>query len=93
MTKKEFIELTKDIPDDFDIVFRTNSERLDCCLPLEKEHICFETYCTNMPHYDDYPRGWFNEEKAPILHYKKAIVLEAIPYDYLENKYFIHIAI
>ena len=91
MTKKEFIELTKDVPDDWDIVFRTNSERLDMCLPLKAKHISIETQCVNLeqireaqclyPMLKCYPK------------YKDTIVINAIPYDYLENKYHITIDI
>lgn len=50
MTKKEFIELIKDVPDDWDIVFRTNSERLDVCLPLREEYITIEQQLFNVFH-------------------------------------------
>ena len=92
MTKKEFIELIKDVPDDWDIVFRTNSERLDVCLPLREEYITIEQQCLNVFHKNADWTKIFPRDKG-VLEFKKAIVLEAIPYEHLEEKYRIHITI
>lgn len=91
MTKKEFIELTKDVPDDWDIVFRTNSERLDVCLPLIDKHIVAETQCVNFEQIQEEQHLFPMLKCEPI--YKSAIVIDAIPYDYLENTYHINIEI
>lgn len=91
MTKKEFIELIKDVPDDWDIVFRTNSERLDMCIPLDKKHLDVKAQCVNLENIREVQRMFPFGECNPK--YKKAIVIDAIPYDYLKNKYHINIGI
>ena len=89
MTKKEFIELIKDVPDDWDIVFRTNSERLDVCLPLSAKHLFMETKCVNLEQIREAQYLFPMLKCEPI--YKSAIVIDAIPYEHLEEKYRIHI--
>lgn len=91
MTKKEFIELINDVPDDWDIVFRTNSERLDVCIPLDEKHLGVKTQCVNLEQIVE-AQCLFPMLKCEPL-YKEAIVIDAIPYDYLENKYHINIKI
>ena len=89
MTKKEFMELIKDVPDDWDIVFMTNSERLDVCLPIREEYITLKQQCVNLEQIIEAQQLFPMLKCEPI--YKNAIVINAIPYNYLENKYCIHI--
>ena len=91
MTKKEFIELIKDVPDDWNIVFRTNSERLDVCVPLNTKHLNLESQCVNSEQIYEAQCLFPTLKCKPI--YKGAIVIDAIPYEHLEEKYRIHITL
>lgn len=91
MTKKEFIDLTKDVPDDWDIVFRTNSERLDVCIALDGKHLDFKNQCVNLEQIREAQQLFPMLKCEPI--YKNAIVIDAIPYEYLENTYHINIKV
>lgn len=75
MTKKELLEndLFKSLPDDTEIVFGTNND-LWQCIPLNALNISVIKQCLKEP--------WGNM-------YKTALVIDAIPYWYLKEKYHI----
>lgn len=84
MTKKELLESEgfKALPDDAEIVFKT-SKHPEAWTPLTAQQCWFERRCTNI----DYIR------KAPINvrdritpKYKCFFIINAMPFDYMENK-------
>lgn len=77
MTKKELIDALSDVPDDIDIVFGTDKHLLEC-VPLNALNISVIRQCTNEP----IDGGMVFKPR-----YKTAIVLDAIPYWYLQEKY------
>lgn len=77
MTKKEFMDLLIDVPEDVDIVFGTDSHLL-WCVPLNALNVSVIRQCTNEPS---------NGGVVFSPRYKTAIVLDAIPYWYLKEKY------
>lgn len=85
MTKKEFLEneVFAALPDDTEIVFATGN-KLKMCVPLNPLNISFWKECVNEDTLKDLPldvREHFKPE------YKCALVLDAIPYWYLKEKY------
>lgn len=85
MTKKELLEneVFMAAPDDAEIVFATG-EKLNMCVQLNPLNISLVKECVNEDTLKDLPldvREHFNPE------YKFALVLDAIPYWYLKEKY------
>lgn len=85
MTKKEFIDALSDVPDDIDIVFGTDKHLLEC-VPLNALNISVIRQCTNEDVLDDFPLS-MRKKVSFTPKYKTAIVLDAIPYWYLQEKY------
>ena len=85
MTKKEFLEneVFAALPDDAEIVFATGN-RLRMCVPLNPLNISFVKECVNEDTLKDLPSN-VREHFKPV--YKCALVLDAIPYWYLKEKY------
>ena len=77
MTKKEFFDLLMDVPEDVDIVFGTYSHLIGC-VPLNALNVSVIRQCANEPS---------NGGVVFRPQYKTAIVLDAIPYWYLKEKY------
>ena len=86
MTKKELLDCKwfKEASDDTQIVFKT-CDFLAACEPLKKEHIWFMSQATNAQGIPP-SKEWRTE---PLV--LKAIVIDAMPYDVLENVYNIKI--
>ena len=79
MTKKELIECEyfKELPDDAEIVFATDG-RIDRCVSLNALNISIVRQCLNIP-----------KEGGVVFSpkYKTALVIDAIPYWYLKERY------
>lgn len=85
MTKKEFLEneVFAALPDDAEIVFATGN-KLRQCVALNPLNISLIKECVNEDRLNELPldvREHFKPE------YKCALVLDAIPYWYLKEKY------
>ena len=85
MTKKEFLEneVFNAMPDDAEIVFATGN-RLKMCVPLSPLNVSLVKECVNEDTLNVLPphiREHFKPE------YKVALVLDAMPYWYLKEKY------
>lgn len=85
MTKKELLEneLFAALPDDAEIVFATGN-KLKMCVPLNPLNVSLVKECVNEDTLNDLPlhvREHFKPE------YKVALLLDAIPYWYLKEKY------
>lgn len=89
MTKKEFLEneVFAALPDDAEIVFATGN-RLKMCVPLNPLNVSLVKECVNEDTMNDLPSN-VREHFKP--EYKCALVIDAIPYDYLQAKYCIHL--
>lgn len=77
MTKKEFIDAINDVSDDVEIVFATDRD-LRGCVPLNALNVSFIRQCVNAP--DDGGQLFMPQ-------YRSAIVIDAVPYPYLERVY------
>ena len=86
MTKKELLENEwfKAAPDDTPMVFKT-CEFLAACEPLRKENLWFMSQATNAQGIP--PSSEWRTEPLVL----KAIVIDAIPCNFLENVCNIHI--
>lgn len=85
MTKKEFLEneVFAALPDDAEIVFATGN-KLKMCVPLNPLNVSLVKECVNEDTLKDLPSN-VREHFKP--EYKCALVLDAIPYWYLKEKY------
>lgn len=94
MTKKELLENEwfKDAPDDTPIVFKTSND-VSRCAKLNSMDVEFICECKNADelgkYYLLYPKAKKSQRPKPII--EKAIVINAMPYDILEN--YLHIKI
>ena len=89
MTKKELLEneVFMAAPEDAEIVFATGG-KLKMCVPLNPLNVSLVKECVNEDALKDMPpnvREHFKPE------YKCALVIDAIPYGYLQAKYDIHL--
>jgi len=90
MTKKELIESEwfKKIPDDAEIVFRTN-EKANMCHKLKLEHLSIWRQCVNV---EEIPDGHgFYKFRNP--QYMTAVVIEGMPFEYMEDMFNMHFEI
>ena len=89
MTKKELLEseMFKMAPDDAEIVFKTN-ERLDVCCKLKAQHLSLRKQCINV---EEVPEGPFYKFRNP--QYMTAVVIEGMPFDYMESMFNMHFEI
>lgn len=85
MTKKEFLEneVFMAAPEDAEIVFATG-EKLKMCVPLNALNLSLVRECVNEEIFRDAPTEVF-EHFMP--EYKTALVIDAIPYWYLKERY------
>lgn len=87
MTKKELLEseVFQMLPEDGEIVFATG-EKLSGCYAVNPLNISLVQECTNVDEYNNLPKnvrdGFKFEPK-----YKTCMVLDAIPYWLLKEKY------
>lgn len=84
MTKKELLENEsfKELPADAEILFRTSKELL-MCEPVTSKHLFLTRECTNIDAVMHVP---FYVKQRPVAKYKTALVICAMPFDYMENK-------
>jgi hypothetical protein len=90
MTKKELLEseMFKMAPDDAEIVFKTN-ERMNLCCKLNPEHLSLRKQCINV---EEFPDGHgFYKFRNP--QYMTAVVIEGMPFDYMESMFNMHFEI
>lgn len=85
MTKREFLEneVFAALPDDAEIVFATGN-KLRMCVPLNPLNVSLVKECVNEDVLNELPLD-VREHFSPV--YKCALVLDAIPYWYLKEKY------
>ena len=88
MTKKELLENKwfAMAPDNTEIVFRTDN-KVAGCLHLEVSHLSLQKEIINEKELEDRP--WWMVREAPPFKpiYMTAIVIEAMPLDYMKEKY------
>lgn len=85
MTKKELLEneLFAALPDDAEIVFATG-RKLRECVAMNALNISVVRECVNEEVFRDAPTEVFEHFRPE---YKNALVVDAIPYWYLKEKY------
>lgn len=85
MTKKELLELEvfKELPEDAEILFRTSKE-LPMCEPVTSKHLFLTRECTNI---DAVMRVPFYVKQRPVAKYKTALIIDAMPFDYMKGKF------
>lgn len=85
MTKKELLDSQafKAMPDDAEIVFNTSS-RVDLCKRLRLDQMTLIQQVVNVDDFKDIP---LNIRGSYVFRpqYATALVIEAVPYDYLEH--------
>lgn len=86
MTKKELLELLKDVPYDYPIVFKT-CKHIAKCTPLQRADITFTYGVLNASDIMDFKTmfPYAEDNKCPKPIEEKAIVIDAIPYEVLKN--------